>query len=271
MSDLEKHLGAQLLIRSTRRLDLTDAGAAYVQACRSILDQVQQAEQVVAGEYSTPRGELVITAPVVFGRVCVLPVVNEFLRAYEQIDVRLVLADRIVHLLDDHIDVAVRIGQLPDSGLTATRVGDVRRIVCASPEYFSRQGLPNRLEALSEHTSIAIENASVMPQWHFGEGKNRTTVSLNSRLIVNTVEAALDAAIAGVGMARLLSYQAASACHKGLLQVALSAFEPPPSPVSLVYSAQGGSGVIPVKLRAFLDFARPRLRQHLTELSLPDR
>jgi len=269
VSDLEKHLGARLLIRSTRKLNLTDTGQAYVQACRRILDEVQLAEQSAAGEYSTPRGELVITAPVVFGRLCVLPVVTQFLRAYEQIDVRLVLADRIVHMLDDHIDVAVRIGSLPDSRLTASSVGQVRQVVCASPDYFAQEGVPDKPQALSTKACIAIDNGSPVMQWHFGAGRKQTAVTLRSRLTVNSVEAARDAAIAGVGLTRLLSYQAAPAARKGLLEVVLSAFEPSPIPVSLVYFAQGIPDEMPLKLRVFLDFAKPRLREHLAALDLP--
>ncbi|MFK7966254.1 MAG: LysR family transcriptional regulator [Burkholderiaceae bacterium] len=269
IADLEKHLGARLLIRTTRRMTLTDSGQAYVNACRRILDEVQQAEQAVAGEFSEPRGELVITAPVVFGRICVLPVLTQFLQAYEQINARLLLADRVVHLMDDHVDVAVRIGQLPDSSLTATPIGQVRQTICASPDYLAREGVPDRPAELATFPCIGIDNASGIMEWRFDGGRKPITVAPNYRLSVSTVEAARDAAIAGLGLARLLSYQAARPCRAGELQVVLSGFEPPPLPVSLVYSVQSAREFMPIKLRAFLDFARPKLSAQLGALALP--
>ena len=138
VSELEAHLRTRLLNRTSRRLTLTDAGRSYVAACRRILEDIGEAERAAAGEYSAPQGDLIITAPIVFGRLHVLPVVIEFLAAYPDIDVRLVLADRVVNLLEDHVDLAVRIGDLPDSSLVATRVGSIRRVVCGSPAYFAR-------------------------------------------------------------------------------------------------------------------------------------
>src|SRR5271169_6668672 len=149
VSELEAHLNTRLLIRSTRRLTLTDAGAAYVAACKRILEQVGDAERAASGEYRSPRGDLVVTAPIVFGRLHVLPAIDELLATYREIDVRLVLSDRNVHLIDDHVDLAVRIGALPDSSMVATRVGSVRRVVCASPAYLAEHGIPKAPEDLS--------------------------------------------------------------------------------------------------------------------------
>ena len=149
ISELEAHLNTRLLIRSTRRLALTDAGAAYVAAAKRILDEVSEAERAASGEHAAPRGDLVITAPVVFGRLHVLPVIAEFLSQWPEIDVRLVLSDRNLHLIDDRVDIAVRIGALADSALDSTRVGAVRRVVCGSPAYFAAHGVPKRPEDLS--------------------------------------------------------------------------------------------------------------------------
>ncbi len=267
ISALEAHLGTRLLNRSSRRLTLTDAGRSYVAACKRILDDVKDAERAAAGEYSAPRGELTITAPIVFGRLHVLPVVTEFLKAYPEIDIRMVLADRVVNLFEDHVDLAVRIGDLPDSGLVATRVGAIRRVVCASPAYFSLRGTPRRPGELGAHDCVTFEGLMVPEAWTFAIGRSLASVPIHSRLGVNTAEAAVDAAIAGVGIARVLSYQIAAATRAGTLAIALREFEPAPWPVSLVY---GGGRPVPLKLRAFLDFAAPRLKARLAESAAQD-
>jgi DNA-binding transcriptional LysR family regulator len=256
VSELEAHLKTRLLVRSTRQLALTDAGRAYVEACRSILEDVGEAERAAAGEYRAPKGDLIVTAPIVFGRLHVLPVVLEFLKAYREIDVRLVLADHVVNLLEERVDLAVRIGELPDSSLVATRVGAIRRVVCASPAYFAARGTPQRPADLAGHDCIAFEGVASSQAWNFGG----EPVAIHSRLIVNTAEAAVDAALAGVGITRVFSYQAAAALQSGALALALEAFEPPPSPVSLLHA---GGRLLALKLRAFLDFAAPRLRATL--------
>ena len=260
VGELESHLNARLLHRTTRKLELTDAGQAYVRACRRILDEVGEAERAASGEYSVPKGDLVITAPIVFGRLHVLPVVVEFLQTHAQIDVRMVLADRVVHLLEDHVDIAVRIGELPDSRQVATRVGTVRRVVCASPGYFARQGTPASPAQLEMHACITFEGLAAPHAWSFSSAKSDRSVPIRSRLVVNTAEAAIDAATLGLGITRVLSYQIADALRAGRLQLALQAFEPAPLPVSLVHA---GQGLLPLKSRAFLDFAASRLRARL--------
>ncbi|RVC40263.1 LysR family transcriptional regulator [Mesorhizobium sp. M4A.F.Ca.ET.090.04.2.1] len=262
VSELERHLNTRLLNRSARRLTPTDAGQAYLAACRRILDEVGEAERAAAGEYSTPRGELVVTAPIVFGRLHVLTVVTDFLAAYPEVDIRLTLSDQITHLLDEHIDLAVRIGDLPDSSLVAIRVGAIRRVVCASPAYLAAHGTPQTPGALAAHSCITFENLSAPTTWTFADGKSEVAVPVRSRLRVNTAEAAIDAAIGGVGLTKVLSYQVAVAVRSGALQAVLREFEPPPWPVSLVHA---GQGLLPVKLRAFLDFAAPRLKERLTQ------
>lgn len=262
VSELEAHLGTRLLNRSARRLTLTDAGRSYVAACRRILEDVEEAERMATGEYVSPKGDLTITSPIVFGRLHVLPIVMAFLAAYPEIDIRLVLADRLVDLLEDRIDLAVRIGALPDSSLIASRVGSVRRVTCGSPSYFAARGTPANPKDLAMHDCVAFEGLVSADAWTFANGKANLTVNVRSRLIVNTAEAAIDAAIAGIGVARVLSYQIASAARAGKVAVVLEDFEPEPWPVSLIHAGQGR---LPLKLRAFLDFAAPRLRAALSD------
>jgi DNA-binding transcriptional LysR family regulator len=257
VADLEAHLNTRLLIRSSRRVSLTDAGRAYVEASRAILEQVDEAERAAAGEYIAPKGDLTVTAPVVFGRLHVLPVVIEFLKAYPEINLRLSLSDRQVNLVEDHIDLAIRIGNLPDSNMVATKVGSIRRATYASPAYLARRGTPQRPEELAGHDCITFEGFTSPRVWTFMRGRKEIAVPVQSRLSVTTAEAAVDAAVAELGVTRLLSYQAARAIAAGELQIVLEAFEPPPWPVSAIYIAQG---LVPLKLRAFLDFAVPRLR-----------
>ncbi|SFP24448.1 DNA-binding transcriptional regulator, LysR family [Mesorhizobium sp. NFR06] len=260
LSDLEKHLKTRLLNRSTRHLTLTDAGQSYLAACRRILDEVSDAERTAAGEYASPTGELVITAPVVFGRLHVLPVITDFLAVYPEVTIRLTLSDRVTQLVEEHIDLAVRIGELPDSAMVAIRVGTIRRVVCVSPAYLAGHGMPTRPQELAGHHCITFEGLASPTTWSFGTSKTEALVPVRSRLQVNTAEAAIDAAIAGLGLTKVLSYQADAAVRVGTLRLVLEPFEPPPWPVSLVHAGQAR---LPVKLRAFLDFAAPRLKERL--------
>ena len=263
VADLEGHLKARLLDRSTRRLELTESGRAYVDACKRILGEVDDAERAAAGEYSTPRGELVVTAPVVFGRLHVLPIVTQFLNDYPAVDVRLILGDRLVHLLDEHIDLAVRIGSLKDSSLKARSVGSLRQSVCASPAYLKARGVPKHPNDLAAHACITFDALEAPARWVFAVDGASLPVPVHSRLIVNTAEAAVDAARAGLGLTRLLSYQIDAACRAKELAVVLAAYEPPPIPVSLLF---GGHDRIALKVRAFVDFAAPRLQARLPRI-----
>jgi DNA-binding transcriptional LysR family regulator len=262
VAELEAHLNAPLLVRSARGLTLTEAGRGYLAAAKAILAEVNEAERAAGGEYSAPTGELVVAAPVVLGRLHVLPVVTDFLAAYPDVDLRLALSDRAVHLLEDHVDVAVRLGELPDSQLTARAIGSVRQVVCASPAYFAAHGCPTAPAELSGHSCITFEGLLASDVWRFGQGPAASGVRVHSRLVVTTAEAAIDAAVAGLGVTRVLSYQVAEAVRRGELAVALEAFEPKPWPAHLVH---GGQARLPLKLRAFLDFAAPRLRQRLAD------
>jgi DNA-binding transcriptional LysR family regulator len=260
LAELEKHVGTRLLARSTRRLGLTDAGAAYVAACRRILEEVAEAERLAAGEQVSPKGELVVAAPIVFGRLHLLPLVNEFLKLYPEIDIRLRLSDRNADLLEEGIDVALRIGSLRDSGLVATQLGSVRRVVCGSPGYFASHGIPKSPQGLVAMPCVTFDGRAAATSWAF-EGRHRPiTVNVRSRLSVDTAEAARDAALAGVGMTRILSYQVEDAVDAGALVVVLEQYEPPPLPVQFLHAA---NGVPPQKVRRFLDFVAPRLRSSM--------
>lgn len=260
VSELEAHLKSRLLHRSTRKLALTDAGQAYLAACKSILDDVDEAERAAAGEFSAPKGGLVITAPIVFGRLHVLPVTTDFLKAYPDVDVRLVLGDRVLNLLDEHVDLALRIGELPDSSLVASRLGTTRQVVSGSPAYLDKRGRPLQLAELSRHEIITFDGLMAQEAWKFRVGSNDVSVPVHSRLTVNTADAAVAAAIAGTGLTRTLCYQVTPWLQQNALELALPQFEPAPWPVSLVYVRQGR---LPLKVRAFLDFAGPRLKARL--------
>jgi DNA-binding transcriptional LysR family regulator len=262
VSELEAHLRTRLVNRTSRRLTLTDAGRSYVAACKRILDDIGEAERAAAGEFVAPRGELIVTAPIVFGRLHVLPIVIAFLKAYPEIDIRLTLADGVLNLQEHDLDLAIRIGELPDSSLVATHVGSIRRVICASPSYYAARGTPKSPGELPDHDCITFRGLTSPDVWTFGIGKSAVSVPIRSRLTVNTAEAAIDAAIASVGITRVLSYQIASALHAGTLKLALRDFEPASWPVSLVYPSQGR---LPLKLRAFIDFAAPRLKARLLD------
>ena len=260
IADLEGHLGARLLVRSNRHVTLTEAGRSYVAACKRILGEVAEAEQAASGAFTAVRGELIVSAPLVFGRLHVLPVVTEFLQTYPEVNVRLTLADRLLHLQDDHIDLAFRIGALRDSSLMAMKVGEVRRVVCASPAYLAQHGTPALPDDLGQHQCVTFAGLGNPDRWDFGSGGHQTSVRVRSRLMVNTAEAAIDAAIAGLGLTRVLSYQMAAAQRSGHLVTVLKAHEPVASPINLVYD---GQGALPFKLRAFVEFGARRLKERL--------
>jgi DNA-binding transcriptional LysR family regulator len=261
VADLENRLGAKLFVRTTRQVSLTEAGVAYVAAARRILGDLEEAEKNAAGEYAEPKGELVITAPVFFGRRYVMPVVEEFLHHHPQITVRLVLLDRNVPLVEDHVDMAVRIGPLPDSSMIATRIGQLRTVVCASPRFLEAHSVPATPEMLRTVPCIAFDAPLSASKWRFQTtGRDSVEVTVDARLSVNMAEAALDAAIRGVGVARLLHYQVAEALQAGHLVPILESWEIQPTPVHLLHA---GHSRLPLKMRLFLDLAAPKLRRVL--------
>ncbi|WP_157016826.1 LysR family transcriptional regulator [Mesorhizobium xinjiangense] len=264
VADLEAHLKTQLLVRSTRKLALTEAGVNYLAACRSILDQVGEAESQAAGEYSIPRGVLTITAPIVFGRLYVVPIVTAFLAKFPEISIYLTLSDHTLDLVDEHIDLAIRTGMLPDNAFVATKVGEIRRVVCGSPAYFSTHGTPKTLDDLAKHMCITYTALASGMTWVFDprDGKPSRGVRPMCRLKINTAEAAIDAAIAGIGVTNVLSYQVAMPVSEGKLSLILQDFEPEPTPVHIVHGRQA---LLPLKLRLFVDFAASRLRKSLDD------
>jgi DNA-binding transcriptional LysR family regulator len=264
VADLEAHLGTRLLARSTRRLELTESGRVYLTSTRQILELVGEAELSAAGEYDTPRGELVVTTPVAFGRLQVLPVVADFLARFPEVHVRMSLSDRNLHLIEEHIDIAVRVGRLPDSTLVGTRVGAVHRVLCASPAYIAGHGAPRVPDDLSEHLGVTFDALPGGPPFALkADGEAMVQARVRNRLTVNTADAAVEAAVAGVGLAHVLSYQAANAVRAGALILVMRDLEPPGIPIHLVHA---GQGTLPLKARGFLDFAVPRLRTALAEL-----
>jgi DNA-binding transcriptional LysR family regulator len=262
VAELEAHLRTKLFNRSARKLVLTDAGSSYVAACKRILSDITEAERAASGEYTAPTGELIVTAPVGLGRLHLIPILAEFLKTYPEIDVRIALSDRIISLFDNHVDVALRIGELPDSNLMALRVGAVRRVVCASPAYLKARGTPRAPEELAGHDCISYAGFVRPNVWTFVRDKMDIAIPIHSRLIVSNVEAACDAAHAGVGIMTGFSFHIKAALDAGSLTTLLDDFQPPPLPISLVYT---GGRFLPIKLRVFLDFAAPRLKMRVAQ------
>ncbi|HET6391018.1 LysR family transcriptional regulator [Hyphomicrobium sp.] len=260
VAELEAHLKTQLLKRPARKLMLTDAGRSYMAACKRIVEQVDEAERDASGEYRIPMGELVVTAPSPLGHMHLLPIALEFMAAFPAIHLRLLLSDRIVNLIDENIDVAIRIGELRDSSMIATRVGSIRNVVCASPRYLAAHGRPQKPEDLSEHECINIDSLPSNPRWEFTKGGDHIAVPVKSKMDVNSSEAAIFAAIAGVGITRVMSYKMEEARRAGQLEILLEEFEPTPWPVNILYTSRR---LVPLKLRAFIDWAVPRLRARL--------
>jgi DNA-binding transcriptional LysR family regulator len=253
---LEESIGAQLLVRTTRSVKLTDAGQRYFEDCQRILADLADAEAAAAGSYSTPAGTLVITTPVLFGQIHVLPIVMAYLEQHKAVTAQLLFLDRITNLIEEGMDVAVRIGRLPDSELNAIRVGTVRRVVCASPAYLAEHGEPLLPADLAAHSVIANVGAWPSLEWRFGR-ERKTTVSVRPQLVCNLNEAAITAAIDGWGLTRVLSYQIAAAVREGRLRIVLADYEEEPLPVHIVHA--GGRGTS-AKVRSFVDFAVERLR-----------
>ena len=256
---LEERLQTRLFNRTTRAVALTDAGTRYLDGCRRLLATYDELEAVNFDERVEPRGWINVTAPVMFGGLHVLPLVRSFLDDYPQVDVRLLLLDRVVSLVDEGLDLGVRIGQLPDSTLQAVRVGQVRRVVCAAPKYIARRGLPATPRDLSNHSVVACTAVTPVPdRWSFHHPSGVTSVTVAPRLVVNTAAAAVDAALEELGFTCILSYQAAPHAAAGRLQIVLVEYEPPPTPIHIVHP-EGRH--LPAKVRLFLDHAAEGLRR----------
>ncbi|WP_425990382.1 LysR family transcriptional regulator [Afipia sp. DC4300-2b1] len=260
VAELETRLKAQLFQRSSRRMTLTDAGRSYIDACKRIIEQVEDAEREVSGEYRIPKGDLVVTAPWGLGHTHLLPIAVEFLETYPDISLRLLLTDRIVSTVAEDVDVAIRVGVLPDSSMIATRIGSIRIVVCANTAYLAAYGRPQKLSDLKNHNCITIDENDTPTSWKFVQGRRPTIAPIRSRLCVNTSEAAVLAAIEGAGLTRVMSYKMDAAKRSGKLDVVLEKFEPEPLPVHVIYAPRKP---VPLKLRAFLNWVTPRLKARL--------
>jgi DNA-binding transcriptional LysR family regulator len=262
IDSIEERLGVSVLRRTTRSLKLTEAGERYLVVARRVLSDLEEAEQSTSVVLDEPQGLLSVTAPVAFGSLHVRPIVDDYLGAHANVRARLALLDRVVGLVEEGVDVAVRIGHLPDSALVATTVGSVRRVAVASPGYLARHGRPKKPTDLAEHRCIA--STAIMPHdvWSFGarSGKRGNRVTVRPVLSVNVAEAAIRSAVNGIGVTCALSYQVGEQLANGSLVRVLVAFEPPPVPVHLVYPAANARTA---KLRAFVELAAPRLRSVL--------
>ncbi len=263
LAALEQDLGVRLITRTTRHLSLTKAGLDYRETVTRMLEELSAAEARLAGEQSEPRGELAVTAPVAFGRLHVLPIVSDFLKRHAQVNVRLLLLDRPVDLIDEGLDIAVRIGVLPDSSLIGLRVGTVRNVICASPAYLKAHGTPRSPDDLSTHDCITFSALQLADRWVLSEGAKQKRVRVRSRLQVNTAEAAVDAAIAGLGITRVLSYQAAAALADGSLRAVLAGSDDHESPVTLLHREER---LALAKVRTFTEFAADALRKRMSAL-----
>jgi DNA-binding transcriptional LysR family regulator len=259
VSGLERRVGALLLSRTTRAVNLTEAGARYLEDCKRILAEVADAEQSAAGLHSEPRGQISVTGSTMFGRMFVAPMVLEFLQRHAEMSARLLLLDRVVDLAEEGIDVAVRIAHLPDSGSSAIRVGSVRRVLCAAPSYLAKHGRPKNPGDLAKHQAVAFSADASAAGWSFAGPSRIATVTPRAPLVVNSAEVAVQAAVAGRGFARLLSYQVVPELQRGELVVLLREFEPAPIPVSIVHlEGPRAAG----RVRAFVEFAVATLRSH---------
>jgi DNA-binding transcriptional LysR family regulator len=257
IASLEEQLGVKLLNRTTRTVRTTEAGLRYLEDARRILLEVASADEAAAGINAEPRGHLAVTAPVLFGRMFVMPGILEYLAHYPDVEVSAVFLDRVVNLLEEGQDVAIRIGELADSSMRALRVGTVRHILCAAPDYLERQGLPQQPDDLLQHTLIASSAGSGDPHWRFHQGQTDRALRISPRLTTSTNDAAVEAAVGGLGITRLLSYQVAHHLSAGRLKILLENFETPPLPVHIVHREGRHAAV---KVRAFIDLLAQRLR-----------
>ena len=256
VSSLEAVIGTRLLTRTTRSVKLTEAGARYFGDCQRLLTGLEEADAAAAGAYGKPTGTLTVTASVMFGTMFVLPIMTEYLDLYPEVTGRGLFVDRVGNIVDEGIDVAVRIGHLSDSGFTATRVGQIKRVICGSPAYFEKHGIPTVPNDLARHQIVASTSAWTSLEWRFG-GAGKAAVRVNPRLFCNTNEAAIAAAARGWGLTRVLSYQIAPQLESGELQTVLSDYDEEALPIHVVHP---DGRYASAKVRSFIDFAVGKLR-----------
>ena len=254
---LEERLGVKLLDRTTRHVRVTEAGQRYLDDARRIIAEVDEADDAVAGINAAPRGHLTVTAPVLFGRLYVMPGIVDYLQRYPAMDVSTVFVDRVTNLLEEGIDVGIRIGELPDSSMRAIPVGQVRRVIIAAPSYIAQHGAPRTPQELEQHTIVASSGSSVPPDWRFQHAGSVQSLRVKPRLGVNNNDSAIEAVRGGFGIARLLSYQAAALLEAGELVEVLQDYATPAVPIHIIHrdSRQGST-----RIRSFVDLMAERLR-----------
>mgnify|MGYP001604156094 CR=1 FL=1 len=257
VAQLEEHLGARLLERTTRKVRVTEAGARYLSDCKRLLAELEDVEAAVSGAHHKPSGLLSVTASVMFGRLFVAPILVEFLTQHPQVTARALLLDQVVDLIDEGLDVAVRIAHLADSTLTSAKVGAVRRVTCASPQYLKKHGTPRAPKELGEHRCFVFSAEQSPPIWAYQQRGKALSYRPQATLLANSSEVGIEAAVAGAGITRALSYMVAADVLAGRLRVILEDYEPEPIPIHVVYR-EGRRA--PARVRAFVDFAVGRLR-----------
>lgn len=257
VADLEARLGVKLLNRTTRYVRATDAGQRYLEDARRVLAAADEADEAAIGINAEPRGHLTVTAPVLFGRIYVMPGMVDYLQRFPATEVSALFVDRVVNLLEEGVDVAVRIGELGDSSFKALRVGSVRKVLCASPDYIARHGFPANPEALTNHPIIVATNLSANIEWRFMQDAKPLAVRIKPRLSVTSNDSAIEAAVRGLGITRLMSYQVAPELASGKLKILLSEFEPAPVPIHILHREGRYAAT---KIRSFIDLMTERLR-----------
>lgn len=257
IASLEDRLGVKLLNRTTRYVRATDAGQRYLDDARRVIAAADEADEAAVGINSEPRGHLTVTAPVLFGRMYVMPGIVNFLQTYPETSVSALFLDRVVNMLEEGVDVGIRIGELSDSSYRALRVGQVRRVLCASPAYLKKNGIPNTPQELKQHQVIVASGVTQSVEWRFLDQGEPVNVRMKPRLTVCTNDGAIEAALQGLGVTRLMSYQVAPLLVSGKLKVVLSEFESPPVPVHIIHREGRNAST---KMRAFIDLMAERLR-----------
>ena len=257
LASLERHLQVRLLNRTTRRMHLTDEGARFLERCRAILSQVREAEAALGSRGGEPQGKLAITAPVVFGRRYITPIVNAFVRRYPKVNIDLLLVDRFTNLVEEGLDVAVRVGELPDSSLVAVPVGQARRVICASPDYLRRQGKPRVPQDVAAHRCVRFTGVAPRDEWDFRMGRREVAIPITSVISCNQIDSALQACLDGLGLGMFFSYQVASHRKAGELKYVLEKFETEPRPIQVIFPH---SKLLSAKVRTFVDECVAQLR-----------
>ena len=263
INELEAYLGVRLLTRTTRIVKVTEAGARYAEDCRGVLSHLNEADESASGLHSTPRGRLTITAPVGFGAMYVTPILTEYLARYPEVTASCWFMDRLVNMIDEGVDVGVRIGELPDSSMQAIRVGRMRLLVCATPAYLAEHGEPKSPEDLERHTIIAASGATSTSEWRMSSQGTPSVAKLHPRLITTTSDTAIAAALTGFGLTNVLAYKVAKHLREGRLKAVLSDFEPPALPVHVLHREGRHASQ---KARRFIDLAVERLRPQLATI-----